>query len=57
MHSRAVVIGGCEFGVLRRKLWDAKDLERSYFQKNQESTGHAQLETCEGSHKLWPSRI
>ena len=56
MHRGTGAIGCCEFGVVRRKFWDAEDLERSYFQKDQESTGHSQLGTCEGSHKLWPYR-
>ena len=35
MHGRVGVIGGCEFGGVRRDLRYVDDLERSYFQKYQ----------------------
>ena len=55
-YRSARVIGGCEFGVVRRKLWDDRDLYGRYFQKDCESSGHPQWGTCEGSHRLWPFR-
>ena len=37
MHRRAGGIDSCEFGGVRRELWDTDDLKRCYFQKDRQT--------------------
>lgn len=56
LHRKARVIGGCEFDVVRRELWDTEDLEKGRRWKDRESLGHRRSGTCGGSHRIWPYR-
>ena len=43
MFRRLRVIGGCEFGVVRRKLWDTKDLGRGHYEKDRNLVTHNRI--------------